>query len=72
MSATENYATRTVTLQMEVRVPVTASDSEVETALNRALDESGDTGLDWGDWEVGALTVTNVTPDGVHGPAGGA
>lgn len=51
---------RVITLQMEVRVPDTTGENEVETSLNAALDESPETGLNWGDWQVGALLVTAV------------
>lgn len=51
---------RIMTFQIEVSVPDTTSENEVETALNAALDESPETGLDWSDWEVGALVIINV------------
>ncbi len=51
---------RDIVLQVTVRVPATTGENEVETALNAALDETPQTGLDWGDWEVGALSVTDA------------
>lgn len=53
---------RIITLGLEVKVPHTVGENEVEQALNAALDESGDTSNDWGDWEVGAVTVISVAP----------
>ena len=53
---------RIITLGLEVRVPHTVGENEVETAINAALDESGDTSNDWGIWEVGAVTVMSVAP----------
>ncbi|HZZ17172.1 MAG TPA: hypothetical protein VFE08_14555 [Candidatus Sulfotelmatobacter sp.] len=52
--------TKTVTLQVQVTVPVTTGENEVETALNAALDESPETGLYWDDWYVGALEIIKV------------
>ena len=51
---------RDITIQVTVRVPGTTGENEVETALNAALDETPENGLDWGEWEVGAVTVIDV------------
>ena len=50
--------TRTITLQVSVTVPTTVGESEVERAINAALDEPP---CDWGTWTVGAAVITNVT-----------
>lgn len=52
-----------MTLQMEVRVPDTTGENEVETELNAAIDEDPY----WGEWEVGALTVMSVRRDNNDG-----
>lgn len=46
---------KTVTLTLAVTVPVTTGDSEVERAVNAALDEPP---CDWGDWQVGAAVIS--------------
>jgi hypothetical protein len=60
----EHAPTKIMILQMEVKVPAVTGENEVETALNAALDESGETGLDWGNWEVGALVIADVRREG--------
>lgn len=51
---------REMTLTLTVTVPATVGESEVEQAINRALDEGQETCNDWGKWLVGAVTITDV------------
>lgn len=53
----EEPQTDIVRLTVDVKVPAGTDPQFVATALNSALDE-GETGLDWGEWGVGALLVT--------------
>jgi hypothetical protein len=48
---------REMTLQITVTVPATTGESEVERAINAALDEPP---CDWEDWEVGLASITDV------------
>jgi hypothetical protein len=48
---------RIITLQVSVTVPAEAGESEVESAINAALDEPP---CYWGDWVVGAATIISV------------
>ena len=49
---------REITLQLTVTVPDDTEGLAVENAINAALDENGLN--DWGDWIVGAVTITAV------------
>lgn len=49
---------RTITLELQVTVPATTGESEVERAVNAALDEPP---CDWGDWTVGEVVITKIT-----------
>lgn len=53
--------TRTIHLTLAVTVPATVGESEVEQAINAALDESPENNNDWGCWEVGAALISDVT-----------
>lgn len=48
---------RVIVLQVEITVPVTVGESEVERELNAALDEPP---CDWGNWTVGAVSIVGV------------
>lgn len=50
-------ATETVRLAIEVTVPAGTDHQDVAVAINRALDEDSETGLNWGDWTVSAAEV---------------
>jgi hypothetical protein len=52
---------RTITLTLTVTVPAAVGENEVETAINRALDETPENNNDWGNWSVGAAIITDVT-----------
>lgn len=49
--------TRRMTLQLTVTVPDSTGESDVEKAINGALDEPP---CDWEDWVVGGAQITNV------------
>jgi hypothetical protein len=51
---------RVIHLSIDVTVPANVGESEVERAINAALDESPETGLEWGNWIVGAATVVGA------------
>lgn len=48
---------RTITFEIQVTVPATTGEAEVERAINAVLDEPP---CDWGDWTVGAAVITQV------------
>lgn len=48
---------KTITLVIDVIVPAKTGESEVEKALNSALDEPT---CDWGGWTVGGFSVLKV------------
>lgn len=48
---------RIITLEIEVEVPATTGESEVEQAINAALDEPP---CEWEDWKVGPATVVDA------------
>jgi hypothetical protein len=47
-----------MTVQLVVETPNEASLQQVEDAINNALDE--ESGMEWGDWNVGRAKVTDV------------
>lgn len=49
--------TRTIILQIEVKIPATVGESEVERAINAALDEPP---CNWENWIVGAAIVIDA------------
>ncbi len=49
--------TRTIVFELRVTVPAGTGESEVETAINAALDEPP---CEWEDWTVGAAIITDV------------
>jgi len=49
--------TRTMTFELQVTVPAATGESEVQNAINQALDEPP---CDWGRWIVGAAVITKV------------
>jgi hypothetical protein len=51
---------RDVTLQLTVTVPANVGESEVQQAINHALDEGDVRENDWGNWYVGGVTVVKV------------
>jgi hypothetical protein len=53
---------RVYTLQLIVEAPTTTGESEVENALNAALDEPP---CDWGNWTVGAARIIAVDVEGM-------
>ena len=50
---------REITLEVTVTVPATVGESEVERAINEALDE-GEKYVEWGEWIVGAAVIKDV------------
>ena len=48
---------RQITLQLTVEVPATVGESEVENAINAALDEPP---CDWDDWTVSGVSIVGV------------
>ena len=48
---------RVIALHITVTVPATVGESEVENAINAALDEPP---CDWGDWTVDGATIVGV------------
>ncbi len=53
-------ATRTYTLTLQVTAPATTGESDIEHALNAALNEPP---CDWGTWTVGFVQVSRVEVD---------
>lgn len=53
--------TKVVTLTIDVTVPATTGENEIEEALNAALDEPP---CDWEEWTVGRLKITEVKARG--------
>lgn len=53
-----SHMVREITLEITVTVPATTGESEVQLAINDALNEPP---CDWGDWVVGLATITTVT-----------
>ena len=49
--------TRVITLEVEVEIPANIGESEVEAAINAALEEPP---CEWGDWSVGAAVITKA------------
>jgi len=65
-------AFREVRVTLTVRVPAdeTATAAEVGQAIDGALDEPGNYGNDWGQWEVGGVTAVELPePAGTPEPA---
>lgn len=52
---------RVMTLTLTVTVPATVGESEVENAINHALDEGQDGNFnDWGNWTVSGVSIIDV------------
>lgn len=50
-------AKRIYVLEIRVEAPTKTGESEIEAAINIALDEPP---CDWRDWTVGSAVITNV------------
>ena len=53
---------REIQVTLTVRVPAadTVTALQVGEAIDGALDEPGNCGNDWGEWEVGGVTTTEL------------